>query len=163
MYIRVATQKDVPVMSRILCHSWKEAYRGMVPKPYLDSLPEDHWTALFHQWLAQDSFTMLLAEQDGAAMGCIAYGNARDASHPDWTEISILYVLPEYHAAGCGSALLRAAVTATPRDTCYLWALTENTRARKFYEARGFVPTADTYVAVLAQKELVDIRYVLTK
>ena len=48
-----------------------------------------------------------------------------------------LYVDPAHQGQGIGSALLDAALSASP--VLQLWAFQRNTRAREFYRARGFV------------------------
>ena len=52
-----------------------------------------------------------------------------------------LYILPDHQGAGIGSALLETAKAARPAGFS-LYAFRRNTRARQFYERRGFVAIA---------------------
>jgi GNAT superfamily N-acetyltransferase len=58
----------------------------------------------------------------------------------DW--IDQLYVRPESQGRGVGSALLQLAQRAF--DSLQLWTFQRNRRARRFYEARGFVLVRET-------------------
>jgi GNAT superfamily N-acetyltransferase len=53
----------------------------------------------------------------------------------DEHELHALYVLPEYWDCGIGGHLLEAA-----SGVAQLWVLEGNTRARRFYESRGWKP-----------------------
>jgi GNAT superfamily N-acetyltransferase len=69
-----------------------------------------------------------VADADGQVAGYIGF----DA---DW--IHHLYLLPEFQGQGIGPRLLALAMAdGRPRQ---LWTFQQNARARKFYEARGFV------------------------
>ncbi|WP_420960096.1 GNAT family N-acetyltransferase [Brucella sp. IR073] len=57
------------------------------------------------------------------------------AFRPGW--IDQLYVLPDFQAAGIGSALLEKAQESF--DLLQLWTFQRNDAARRFYEKRGFV------------------------
>lgn len=56
--------------------------------------------------------------------------------------IEQLYVLPDCQGRGAGSALL--AVAMAQSDELELWTFQRNARARRFYEAKGFVATKKT-------------------
>ena len=74
-----------------------------------------------------------VAEVDGEVTGYIVFTD-------DW--IHQLYVHPHRHGQGHGAALLAHVLAeGTPKQ---LWTFQENTRARRFYEARGFRPVRFT-------------------
>jgi GNAT superfamily N-acetyltransferase len=80
---------------------------------------------------------------DGAAMiGMVAF-------REDW--IDQLYVLPEAQGRGVGTELLQAAQRRF--DHLHLWTFQRNARARRFYEARGFVLVQETDGAANEEKE----------
>jgi GNAT superfamily N-acetyltransferase len=62
------------------------------------------------------------------------------AFRKDW--IDQLYVLPETQRRGVGSELLQVAQRAS--DRLQLWTFQRNAPARRFYEARGFLPVEET-------------------
>jgi len=71
------------------------------------------------------------------------------AFREDW--IDQLYVLPNAQRRGVGTALLQVAQRAFPRLD--LWTFQRNAPARRFYEARGFVPIAETDGAQNEERE----------
>ena len=82
------------------------------------------------------------AERQSKLVGIIAFRR-------DW--IDQLYVLPDAQGQGVGSNLLEIAQGAFPRLT--LWTFQRNLRARRFYEANGFVPVRETDGAANEEKE----------
>jgi GNAT superfamily N-acetyltransferase len=79
------------------------------------------------------------------------------AFRTDW--IDQLYVLPEPQVRGVGGELLQIAKRAF--DRLQLWTFQRNARARRFYEARGFVLVEQTDGAGNEEKEP-DARYLWT-
>ena len=65
--------------------------------------------------------------------------------------IDQLHVLPAYQGRGIGTDLLRIAQNASPR--LQLWTFQRSTRARRFYEARGFALVRETDGAGNEEKE----------
>ena len=82
------------------------------------------------------------AERQSKLVGIIAFRR-------DW--IDQLYVLPDAQGQGVGSNLLEIAQGAFPRLT--LWTFQRNLRARRFYEANGFVAVRETDGAANEEKE----------
>ena len=74
--------------------------------------------------------------------------------------IEQLYVLPAAHDRGIGTELLDVAKGAHER--LELWTFQRNTRARRFYEARGFVLAEETDGTRNEEKEP-DARYIWTR
>lgn len=121
MILRPATPSDAPAIAVIL----RTCFR--VSLPFLPELhtPEQDLAYVSGKLLAQD--TVWVAEIDGAVVGYIGF-------RCDW--IDHLYVHPDRQGQGIGPALLaRALEDGRPKQ---LWAFQQNTRARRFYEARGF-------------------------
>jgi putative acetyltransferase len=73
------------------------------------------------------------AERQSKLVGIIAF-------RQDW--IDQLYVLPDAQGHGVGSDLLEIAQGAFP--LLNLWTFQRNLRARRFYEANGFVAVRET-------------------
>lgn len=87
------------------------------------------------------------AVERGEVVGVIAF---RDSF------IDQLYILPEFQGRGLGSALLDVAKRGGGR--LGPWTFQRNTRARRFYEARGFVEVQRTDGATNEEREP-DVRY----
>lgn len=163
--IRKATLDDVKDISNIYALSWKSAYKGIVPQKYLDELKCDFWISSFQNWINNNILTAQLIYENDVLIGCIAYGNARDDKFANWGEIVSIYLLPEYFRKGYGQKLLKAALIdmkANGYKNCYLWVLKENSNARYFYESNGFICNDDKCTCEIMNKQLVDVRYVLT-
>ncbi|MFT4041278.1 MAG: GNAT family N-acetyltransferase [Thermomicrobiales bacterium] len=98
-------------------------------------LPEVHTDAETHFWVANVMLPqqeVWVAEVAGAVGGFAAL-------HEGWLEH--LYIAPAHQGIGLGSALLDLAMERSP-EGLQLYAFQGNTRARQFYEARGFVAEA---------------------
>lgn len=98
-------------------------------------LPEVHTDAETHFWVANvmvPQQEVWVAEVAGDVAGFAAL-------HEGWLEH--LYIAPGHQGIGLGSALLDLAMGRFP-DGLQLYAFQGNTRARQFYEARGFVAAA---------------------
>jgi GNAT superfamily N-acetyltransferase len=65
--------------------------------------------------------------------------------------IDQLYVRPESQGRGVGSALLQLAQRTF--DSLQLWTFQRNSRARRFYEARGFMLVRETDGSANEEKE----------
>ncbi|WP_375782704.1 GNAT family N-acetyltransferase [Bradyrhizobium sp. Pha-3] len=80
------------------------------------------------------------------------------AFHDDWIEQ--LYVLPAAQGRGVGGALLEIAQQGA--DRLQLWTFQRNARARRFYEARGFVQAEQTDGSRNEEREP-DLRFLWTR
>jgi GNAT superfamily N-acetyltransferase len=124
--IREADAADAPAIARLIRQSKAEAMPWLA---VLHSLEEDE------EWVAG----MLLPDHDvrvavdvadhGAVVGVIA-------TSPGW--INQIYVATSAQGRGVGSRLMRLA-QATTTAALQVWTFQRNTRARGFYERRGFV------------------------
>lgn len=121
MTLRPAIPDDAPALGAVHIQAMRT----------LTFLPQLHTTDEAVAWIATEVLPreqVWVSEADGDLAGYIAYTEA-------W--INQLYVRPDHHGRGVGSALL-AHVLAFRRPK-QLWTFQQNLRARKFYEDRGFV------------------------
>lgn len=119
--------------------------------PWLTGLhtpEEDRW---FYRERMSRTCTLWGAFDRDTMTGVIAF-------HDDWIEQ--LYVLPEAQGQGVGTELLDVAKHSS--DRLRLWTFQRNARARRFYEARGFVLAEQTDGARNEEKEP-DARYLWTR
>ncbi|MET9517565.1 GNAT family N-acetyltransferase [Streptomyces sp. NPDC002994] len=144
--IRDMTIDDCEAVARVRVRGWRAAYAGMMPQAYLDAMCVEEDAARRRAHLAEGDGAgrNVVAERDGQVIGWGCYGAYREDGSPTAdAELYALYVLPEHHGNGAGRALAaellaRAAADGHPR--MLLWVLTENARARRFYEKAGFAP-----------------------
>lgn len=127
MILRPATPDDAPAMSRILWDCRE------ISTPFL---PQLHTHEENVAWFLGDLMPenqVWVAEQDGQVVGYIGYREG-------W--IQHLFVHPSMQGRGIGPLLLAKAMASGGQVE--LWTFQQNTRARRFYEARGFRPVEFT-------------------
>lgn len=126
-HIRPAKPRDADAIAAV----HRASMRGAMPwLPDLHTLEEDR------AWVAQvvvPHQEVWVAEAEGQIVG-VASLDADDM-------LTQLYILPAHQGTGVGSALLETAKAARPGGF-RLYAFQRNTRARRFYERRGFVAIA---------------------
>lgn len=122
MTLRRASLADAGAIARLQRHVMRVSLPYL---PELHTVEEDLW--FFSERVLPEN-EVWVAEADGEVCGFIAF-------KPGW--INHLYIHPEHQGRGLGHALLdKALADGTRRE---LWTFQQNSRARAFYEARGFV------------------------
>lgn len=155
MIVRPAKLEDSVTIGKIYCDSWKAAYKGIMPQDYLDALTPDDRTINPANYLVLES-------EEGVVFGLANLGSSRDKERPDWGELRAIYLLPEYWRKGSGTALFQGAEAELGRrgySRYFLWVLTENVRARRFYEKMGMRLSGREQSFTLGGKELWECRY----
>ena len=166
LLIRRAEPQDAPGVARVHVASWRQAYRGLLPQEYLDSLSVETrtttWAKAFSQSPDQLS-TTLVGELDGQIIGFACVGPSRDDdTDPAPAELWGLYLDPAHWGAGHGhtlhtEALEVARVSGAAAAT--LWVLTTNQRARHFYERHGWVADGTVKTVWRGSVQLDETRY----
>jgi GNAT superfamily N-acetyltransferase len=132
--IRTATPADAETLFDIQKAASLIAFAGV----FAGEFPDDEIRADWAAKLADLDREVLIGEQHGTPVGFATRA-------PEMLEQ--LFVLPEAQGTGAGSAL-HDAVLASERDAgktvCRLWVLEANTKARAFYERRGWRPDGET-------------------
>lgn len=165
MKVRIATVDDAPAIGHVHTESWRQAYRGLVPAPVLAALSAEKSAARWRSRLEAQEHPVLVLDVDHAVQGFSAFGQPRDADldDPSICELYAIYSLAASWRSGGGSALLAASrerCALSGHRTMVLWVLATNTRARRFYEARGFVPDGSSKRDEIAPNvELLEDRY----
>lgn len=133
MIIRPAQASDLPRMAQLHAASWKDTYRGILPDDFLERQVEKD---MAQQWQAAEitADDLVLLAENVDLLGFIAIWCRPDPF------IDNLHVSPELQSQGIGRALMQAAageLLARGKRTAYLWVMTENHRAIRFYEGLG--------------------------
>ncbi|MFE1248550.1 GNAT family N-acetyltransferase [Streptomyces sp. NPDC058735] len=143
--IREMTLADCDRVAEIRVRGWQNAYRGMIPRSYLDRLSVAEDAGRRRAFLARadgDVVNLVAEDAGGAVVGWACHGPYRDGEvlTAD-AELYALYVHPDHIGRGAGRALLAESVArcaAAGRGRLLLWVLEDNGRARRFYERAGF-------------------------
>jgi ribosomal protein S18 acetylase RimI-like enzyme len=146
MDIRPARIEDVPEIAVVHVRSWQAAYRGLLPQAYLDGLDPGQRIGQWEQSLSATDRShggTLVAAAGGRLSGFVSYGPARDdADSKRAGEIYAIYLMPAAWDEGIGRQLMAAALDRLGEarfDQVILWVLDSNVRARRFYEAGGWL------------------------
>jgi ribosomal protein S18 acetylase RimI-like enzyme len=145
--IRAARVTDASQIAVVHVRSWQGAYRGLLPQAYLDGLDPAQRVGRWERSLAEAEDRrngVLVADASGTLLGFVGYSPSRDrdADPARVGEIEAIYLLPNAWGKGVGRLLMDAALgrLAEARfDRVTLWVLDSNVRARRFYEAGGWL------------------------
>ncbi|MBA2529599.1 MAG: GNAT family N-acetyltransferase [Euzebyales bacterium] len=164
--VRPPKKPDAPALGSLHVRAWQRAYRGgLMPDRYLDELSADERTQMWVEALQRDPrprFSRFVVEDHGGmVVGFIAVGPATDPASED-AEVYALNVDPDVWSSGFGTALLDAGTDALRRDgfaEAVLWVHRGNRRARRFYEAAGWVPDGKERLQEVLGVQVPEVRY----
>ncbi len=130
--IRPATLEDAAALAAVEVGAMLAGYAEWAEETgALPTIPEE--VKAWRDALQAGAARVWLAEVDGNAAGLVAVSRVR---------LDGLFVLPEQWGSGVGGALLETAEGVLREHgtrAATLWVYEENTRARGFYERRGWV------------------------
>ena len=144
--------------------TWKEAYRGIVPEEYLQSLSVEKRESVWRESLEKKLSELWVAVENTSELaGWVSFGGCRDSDKPASVgELWGIYVSPQYWSCGVGRALW---LTARNRlielgfTEVTVWCLAGNERAERFYRTAGFISTNVIIKATFADVILDAIRH----
>ena len=148
LVIRRARAMDADAIAKVHVQSWQEAYRGLLPQPYLDQLSLAAHGRQWRRTLADGGWAFVAQWEDrvvGFGSGGLSRGR-RDVSG----ELYLLYVLRACHGRGIGRAVFDACHYELARcghHGMLVWVLAQNP-ARRFYERLGGEPAGESEVAL---------------
>ena len=124
-------------MARVHVRSWQAAYRGLIADEYLDRLRAEDRAARYDFSHADPLKPHTTVAVEGKEIcGFVTIGPPRDVDMKNFGELSALYVDPDRWKQGAGGALVRAArelLMGQGYRNAYLWVLSGNLRAGRFY------------------------------
>lgn len=141
--IRKAQPGDESDLSYIQTESWKAAFQHILSDETLQKTTEiNHVTAMYKRLLDEGIGNGYILEIDGKPH-CIAWWDkARDKDMPEYAELICIHSLQNNWRKGYGTKMMERVLTDMKNagyPKAMLWVFTDNNRARKFYEACGFV------------------------
>lgn len=146
-HIRPATVDDAEAIAVNHILSWQGMYKEFIPESILKelSIPErtQQWRDLINQ-----NIKVLVVELADKIVGFASICPFRDDVGDGVNgEISAIYLHPDYWRLGLGTKLCLAALdelSMSGYKIIYLWVLSDNHQARKFYQSLGFEATDST-------------------
>lgn len=157
--IRHAVIDDAGALGGISARAFEATYRGIVPDAALDEWIEggaESWHAALEGREPDSPSRAWIAERDGTPIGYATTSPARAnwLPPPDGAaELTNLYLDPDVIGTGVGRLLYDHAVADLRErgfDPLVVWAFRDNTRARRFYVARGLSIDVPDHAWVLA-------------
>lgn len=161
MLIRRMTEDDLREVDALYVQAWKEGYKGLLPRDFLDGLTSkivDRSPKSY--FFDEGSFVILDGERIAAH---VHVRPAAEEKMNGWGEIHTMYALPRFWGTCCAGELFDYAVNQLHErgfDKIYLYVLEGNERAARFYKKHGFTPTDDTIKCEVGGATVTDIRYI---
>src|SRR4051794_7159425 len=144
--IRRAKPADASALAGVFDAAWREAYLGIIPGVALTRMMSRRGPRWWRAAIDRGRPLAVLDVHDKVA-GYVSYGRCRDRSLAAEGEVDELYLAPEYQGIGFGKRLFRAArndLSDRNIRRIMVWCLSENPRARAFYERLGGRRIAET-------------------
>jgi ribosomal protein S18 acetylase RimI-like enzyme len=165
--IRPARSSDVRALSELAQRTWADAFAdGLAPDDAATDLEETRSEAYFADALRTQ--TILVAEEDGALLGYVQFGDVgipEDDVEPGDQGLHRLYVETALQGRGLGRRLLEAALE-HPRlaqaRRIFLQVWDRNERAVGLYESVGF-QAAGTTTFTVGSQAMEDLMMVLDR
>jgi len=187
--IRPASAADEPIITQIRRETWLAAYAQIIdpeliervtaPRDGASAAPPPERTSLVAEARSAAAVADARVVVGYASYGpersvaaAVAVGSGGPGAKPGWYtpaglaaetgELYALYVAPAHWSTGAGRALTDAALDglrAAGYQRVVLWTLTENARARRFYDKAGFAPDGATNV-LAGLGDVEELRYV---
>jgi GNAT superfamily N-acetyltransferase len=168
MLVRLAMVEDAAALARVHVLAWQAAYRGLMPDAMLAELDMAERARGWHQRLAAGLATerpVWVVSEEGSVTGFCATGPPRDPDVPAGSaEIYAINLLPEMWRKGQGRALFEHAIAdlrARGHERVVLWVVSQNSRARAFYEAEGMQPDGRDQTTQRGGAPLHEVRYAM--
>lgn len=140
MKIRRASVDDAEGIAHVHVGTWQSAYRGIVPDDYLDGLNVAARVEGYRRFrtLEDPARPMWVCEINESIVGFVGVGPSIDEDGIG--ELYAIYVSEEQWGSGAGDELMKQATEwlRSRYRQATLWVLSENERARRFYERLGW-------------------------
>lgn len=151
--IRPPRPADAEALGALHCRVWQEAYVGLMAEEAFADLSPERFTRGWRRRLVPEDGVreqtphlltdgrsargerVAVAECDGALVGFISVGPAREEDGPTDTQLWAINVVADHYGTGVAQALLDEVLADCP---AYLWVADGNDRAIRFYQRNGF-------------------------
>jgi len=160
--IRQADKQDIPRIAEIIVFGKRVAYRPIFENDHV-TFNELGVVDLYEEYISNpNKLEGMLLYDDGIVKGVINGSHIDDKT----IEITDFYVEPFFVRQGIGTLLIKHLIQQVKKkgyQKVILWVLKDNGKARRFYEANGFVNSGKTCIIEGTEKEDCCYEYVLKK
>lgn len=133
--IREMVKEDTKQVQEAVKKSWNATYDGIIPIEIQDKFLKGAYNDVMMERRLEHSL-MLVAEADDTILG---FANFTPVNKQNQTELSAIYLLPEYQGEGIRSALLNAGIEELENvKEIHLDVERENKIGTTFYKAKRF-------------------------
>lgn len=134
---------DEAILAHIMTESWKAGFKDILSPEVLTKYTNvDKATMMYKRLLEQNIGNGYLLKVEGKPH-CIAWwDDTRETDMPGYAELICIHSLPGQWQQGYGSKMMDTVlydISAAGYTKVMLWVFEKNTRARCFYEAKGFI------------------------
>lgn len=147
-HIRKPTESDAEGIAFVHVNSWKTSYTGIIDQDFLESLSYEKRLASWKEILKSKNSQELVVLLNKQIVGFVGFGPIRAESYLAFFEdtekkigeIYAIYLLEEHKRKGLGKELFtqcRLWFNQEGFETFVVRALTDNLRAKGFYEKEG--------------------------
>lgn len=155
---------DAEGIARVHVFTWQNAYLGLIPGSFLQSLSVEQRTT---NWIKNIESPLpkshtFVAEINGEIVGFLGIGSSRENDLADQGEVYAIYVLPGIQGRGIGTALMQAGLQALKIEgftSAILWVLDGNLRTQAWYESHGWKSTNRSKIDQRGDLALEEIEY----
>lgn len=141
--IRSATSEDVRAIARVLIDTRRTSNREQLPAGYLSGLSYEKAEREYEQAISRpepSQVTLVAQLQSGVVIGFVNGKPTPDAPGNNSVELKELYIQPNFQRRGVGESLVSEFMRQALRNNTqqvYVWVLSSNLNARRFYEKLG--------------------------
>jgi len=159
--LRTAKDSDLVAVGAVHQRSRVEAYAHILRPETLELRTAEafgEWWTERYRW-ERDTHRMTVADQDGSVVGFTYVGPSETAGA---AELYAIHVAPDLVGTGLGRELMADALTGLAEvggSRAVLWVLAANPRARRFYEAGGWVLDGATRTEPVNDEPVEQVRY----
>lgn len=141
---RMADADDAPQLSKLGAVTFTETFGHLYQPGDLAAFLVGHGEDQWRKELGDPEFAVLIAEEDGRAIGYAKVGPPHLPFEPRGTAVELrqFYLLEPWQGRGLADQMMQWVIDEAERrggDDLYLSVFVDNDRARKFYERWGFV------------------------
>jgi GNAT superfamily N-acetyltransferase len=154
--LRPGDVADAASIAKVHIKTWQTAYRGQLPAAYLNELEQElpQRTAFWRTHIATppEHTETWVAEETSRVVGFMALGPARNVEGKATGEVYAIYIHPRFWNQGVGRVLFARGIdrlVSQGFSNAILWVLESNARARRFYEAAGWIRNGATKTETL--------------